>query len=644
MIQRIETLTRVTKAGIINLLLWSGLFAVYLVYDKYTGSLDWDLVMVFIYLYASILLLNTLFFLILKFLLVQFRYGPEAAYVISNLLVTALFFINNLAVSVYGKQLGMEGVVMAWRGWTGGEMGDFTSSLIKMLIIIILYAGLFTLSYTGLDRLFSRERTRGRVFGILVTAATAVMLVLHIKLAAMAAVDWKMNIIKHKIPWQSVTGFPEDQIRVNEDGRAGIAFPALFTNPPLLDENTELTQLKKLHSTREKILSSHITVSRPMNILFINCEGLRADMLNPQNMPHLYRFASQRGFILKKHYTTGNNTPGSLYGMLTGLAPFYFEPLRGNQFKNMTLEVMKKAGYRQSIYYNSPKQYEYIYRDIIAGTEGFFVRAPGTKFDDYGPRERILVDRYISELKNYKSGPRFDYYLMNVTHFNYYYPEEFRRYKPDYTKNFTIISGPQEKFRKDRVELKNRYMNSVLYCDHLLNDILKALENTGRLRNTIVVITGDHGEEFWEHGSFGHTWGLNNIQVQPAAMIFYPGIKSSSIKYRYTSHQDFFPTVFDLIGISADWRKFTTGKSLIDYDPDLDFAISSLGILCSFKRNGYAIMGDGYKILFRNNMDLNTSPYAIYDDNDMQVDNIDTYRAVRLLMKAADSKRLSPFR
>ncbi len=640
MFQRIETLRHIKKAGIINLLIWSALFSIYLVYDKYTGNMETDLVMVFLYLFASILLLNTLLFLILKFFLVQFRYGPEAAYASANIIVTAIFFVNNMAVSVYGKQLGMEGIVMAWRGWRGGEMGDFTSSLIKMLIVTVTYTCLFIITYMGLDRVFSREKTRGRVFGILVTTATVVMLVLHIKLAAMAAVDWKMNIIKHKIPWQSVTGFPEDQIRVSEDGRPGQKFPELFKNPPVMGEKTELDQLKKLNSSRDRILSSHITAGRPMNILFINCEGLRADMLNPENMPHLYKFATQRGFILKKHYSTGNNTPGSLYGMLTGLAPFYFEPLRGNQFRNMTLEVLKKAGYRQSIYYNSPKQYENIYRDIIAATEGDFVRTPGTKNDDYGPRERMLVERYIADIKNHRGGPRFDYYLMNVTHFNYYYPQEFRKYTPDYTMNFTIISGPQEKFRKDRIELKNRYMNSVLYCDHLLNEIIKALESTGRLKNTILVITGDHGEEFWEHGSFGHTWGLNNIQVQPAAMIFYPGIKSSSIRYKYTSHQDFFPTVFDLIGISTDWRQFTTGKSLVEYDPELDYAISSLGILCSFKRNGYAIMGDGYKILFKNNMDLNTSPYAIYDDNDRPVEDIDTYRAVRLLMKAANSKRL----
>jgi len=85
-----------------------------------------------------------------------------------------------------------------------------------------------------------------------------------------------------------------------------------------------------------------------------------------------------------------------------------------------------------------------------------------------------------------------------------------------------------------------------------------------------------------------------------------------------------------------------TGKSLVRYSSDLDYAISSLGILVSFKRNGYAVMGNGYKILYRNNMDLNKSPYAIYDEHDKGIEKFDAYRAADLLMKTASSKGLQP--
>jgi len=628
-------------AGVLNLVLWSVLFTVYLLYDRYSGGIDGDLLLTYIYLFTSIIILNALIFYVLRFLLSIFRGGPVAAYLISNLLVTMMFFVNNMAVMVYGKQLGSEGVVMAYRGWVGGEMGNFTLSVIKLIIFISIYLVLFYGLYRLLNNVLS-----GRFFDhsssiITVSIIFLFVIILHFRLVALADSDWKMNLMKNKIPWQSITGFPEDRVKVDEDGKKGKAVPSLFANPDFLDEKMEVEQLKKLDLVKEKILSQNIQAKSPMNILFINIEGLRNDILNPVNMPFLYKFANERGFILRKHYTTGNNTPGSLYGMLTGLAPYYFEPLRGNKFYNMPLHVLKKAGYFQSFYYNSPLQYEYIHRDIIEKTEDRFSRAPGTKMDDYGPREQILIDKFIEDLKSDKSNKRFDYYLMNVTHFNYFYPEECKKFVPDYNSNFTIISGTQEKFKKDRVELKNRYMNAVCYTDQLLRHLITEMDRMGRLNNTILVISGDHGEEFWEHGSFGHTWGLNNIQIQPAALIYYPGIKKDSIKYKYTSHQDFMPTVFDLIGLSTDWSMFTTGKSLVNYNAALDYAVSSLGILVSFKRNGYAIMGNGYKVLYKNNMDLNTSPYAVYDDEDRPVENFDTFKVIDLILKTKSSKRLA---
>jgi len=631
----------VTIPGIVNLVIWTVLFTLYLLSDRFSGGIDKDILLTFIYLFISIIIVNALIFYVLRFLFSFLRVGPVAAYLFSNLLVTMVFFINNMAVQVYGKQLGSEGIVMAYRGWVGGEMGNFTASVLKLILFIGIYLLLFYGVYRLLDNLMTVKSPDIGSSVILFTIIFLVALILHLKLLALANTDSKMNLMKNKIPWQSITGFPEDSIRVDEDGKKNKAVTALFAKPEFLDEKMELEQLKKLDLAKDKILSQKLNVKSPMNILFMNIEGLRHDMLNPVNMPFLYKFASERGFILKKHYTTGNNTPGSLFGMLTGLAPYYFEPLRQNKFINMPLHVLKKAGYAQSFYYNSPLQYEYIHRDIIEKTEDKFSRAPGTKMDDYGPREQILIDKLINDLKNDTGKRRFDYYLMNVTHFNYFYPESCKKFVPDYHADFTIISGTQASFRKDRVELKNRYMNAVCYTDQLLKQLITAMDRMGKLNNTIIVISGDHGEEFWEHGSFGHTWGLNNIQIQPAAFIYFPGIKQNSIRYKYTSHQDFMPTVFDLIGLNTDWRLFTTGKSLVNYNADLDYAVSSLGVLVSFKRNGYAIMGNGYKVLYKNNMDLNSSPYAVYDDNDRPVEKFDTYKVADLILKTKSSKRLN---
>jgi hypothetical protein len=99
--------------------------------------------------------------------------------------------------------------------------------------------------------------------------------------------------------------------------------------------------------------------------------------------------------------------------------------------------------------------------------------------------------------------------------------------------------------------------------------------------------------------------GCMIFRLVPAAIIYYPNIKNTDIKYKYTSHQIFYQLYFDIIGINVDYKYFTTGKSLLKYSPEKIMPYPLWGILVSFKRNGYAIIGNGYKVLYRNNMDLN---------------------------------------
>lgn len=639
---KISSIFKVKAAGLVNLLLWSAIISFFIMQDKSGGNIDKEFVFTFVYLFVSMAVLNALLYFLLRLITGYFKNSSLISYLVSNIIVSLLFIINYITVLIFGKQLGLEGFVMTVRGWQSGDLGDFSSLVLKLFAAVIFYLFIFYLSFRLINRLLKE-----RVLSINYTAPVVVLLtlttvLLHFQLLSLASDGWKMSIMKQKIPWQSVTGFPEDQIRIGETKSVSGKFPELFKSPPMLSEKIETEQILNLKKNYDSIMQHDFKADKKYNILFINVEGFRSDMLNPSYTPHLYKFVKEKGIKLSNHYTTGNNTPGGLYGMLTGLSPFYHESLRENECRNIPLEVLKKLGYRQSIYYNSPKNYEYIYRDILEKTEGKFVRVPGS-IDEYALREQQLVNKYIEELKNDKSDmPRFDYYLFNVTHFNYYYPPEFEKFKPAFTMQFQIISGKQEKFEKHKEGLMNRYKNSAYYFDSLINQVLVNLEKMGRLNNTIIVIAGDHGEEFWEHGSFGHTWGLNNKQIQTTSVLYYPGAKQGAVKYKYTSHQDFLPTVFDIIKLNYNTGVFMTGKSLLQYDPDRDYAISSLGVLVSFKRNDYAIIGDGYKILFKNNKDLNNSPYAIYYDNDKPVEKIDTYKAVNLLLKTKKSKNLIP--
>ena len=91
------------------------------------------------------------------------------------------------------------------------------------------------------------------------------------------------------------------------------------------------------------------------------------------------------------------------------------------------------------------------------------------------------------------------------------------------------------------------------------------------MENTIIVILGDHGEEFNEYGRFAHSYSLKNVQTSTPFIMHIPGI--NNIDYNITSHADVMPTIMDYIDISIPYEKIVSGKSLLNYNPNLDYAI-----------------------------------------------------------------------
>ena len=69
--------------------------------------------------------------------------------------------------------------------------------------------------------------------------------------------------------------------------------------------------------------------------------------------------------------------------------------------------------------------------------------------------------------------------------------------------------------RATTLDARNRYDAAILYLDEQVGHLLDALEQEGFLRNTLVVIAGDHGEEFGAHGFHwhGHSLYLPSIRV-----------------------------------------------------------------------------------------------------------------------------------
>ena len=172
----------------------------------------------------------------------------------------------------------------------------------------------------------------------------------------------------------------------------------------------------------------------------------------------------------------------------------------------------------------------------------------------------ILLRRTIEFLKHYSHTNFFLWVHFMDPHDPYNPPKEFRR---GIDKNPWPVFAPRdpdiktptlEEIRKGsdyfdtatKKYIRELYDGEVLYADHLLSIILNTLKDEDIFNNTVICITSDHGEEFWEHGDYYHGQSLYQELVRVPLILYIPGYKSGIRFGHPVSLIDVMPTLFDI--------------------------------------------------------------------------------------------------
>jgi membrane-anchored protein YejM (alkaline phosphatase superfamily) len=112
---------------------------------------------------------------------------------------------------------------------------------------------------------------------------------------------------------------------------------------------------------------------------------------------------------------------------------------------------------------------------------------------------------------------------------------------------------------------KSTYLNAVDEVLFIVYTMLMELKKRGDLDNTIVVVTGDHGESFGEFGYYTHSASTVNSQIKIPLNIFHPNLSSQHIKSGCL--MDLMPSLLDLLGV--DFSAFSMdGQSLFQLNRD----------------------------------------------------------------------------
>lgn len=105
-----------------------------------------------------------------------------------------------------------------------------------------------------------------------------------------------------------------------------------------------------------------------------------------------------------------------------------------------------------------------------------------------------------------------------------------------------------------------RYAGEVAYTDEHIGRVLDALSASPLAARTVVVVTGDHGEAFGQHGNYFHGRETWEEIIRVPLIVHVPGLPPRRISRR-VSHIDLFPTLLDLAGLPA--RPDARGVSLL---------------------------------------------------------------------------------
>ncbi|MDH3210881.1 MAG: sulfatase [Myxococcales bacterium] len=293
------------------------------------------------------------------------------------------------------------------------------------------------------------------------------------------------------------------------------------------------------------------------NLILVSIDTLRADRLGAygyerNTSPHLDALAA-RGVRFETVIADSNWTLPAHVTLFTGLPPS-FHGVTGPRDKMQTgiptlTEVLKQHGYRT---------FGVTGGGFLDGSHGF-----DRGFDRYGLKPldlRTALDLVVRVARQLAPEERYFWFVHTYdVHCPYHPPPRYARLfdrspaadrietrdrcgNPHY--NGMALTPGQARF------LSDRYDAGIRYADDLLGAFFERLESEGRLRNTIVVVVSDHGEEFLEHGQIGHrnTQFIESLRV-PWIMAG-PGLERRVVT-QPAALADVMPTLLDLLGIPA---------------------------------------------------------------------------------------------
>jgi hypothetical protein len=302
--------------------------------------------------------------------------------------------------------------------------------------------------------------------------------------------------------------------------------------------------------------------SRHPNILFIFVDCARRDALSPDVMPNVWKWKDEACW-LKNHYSSGNATAEGIFGALYGIPGTYFPRAIVESKTPPLLDALSSLNYEFRILSCADLAFPPLRQTA-------FLKWTNQITDHWNclraERDQAMTDVFLDFLKSREDGhdtnarPFFGFVFYDAAHQPYYCLPEYRMNPADGPEpeiNYALYATSPEESK----EIRKYYNNGLHYADYEIGRIIRQLKEEKLYENTIIIVAGDHGEEFGECGHFGHLSVFDPYQTRPLALVRFPGAKTE-VMNQLTSHLDFVPSILTWMGATNPISDYSTGRAL----------------------------------------------------------------------------------
>jgi arylsulfatase A-like enzyme len=320
--------------------------------------------------------------------------------------------------------------------------------------------------------------------------------------------------------------------------------------------------------------------SQPPNVLLIGVDTLRADHVGclgyvKDTTPTLDRLARE-GVLCTRTMSTSGWTLPSVMSVLTALYPnvhqVYTYKNRLPEEVTTLAEILKARGYATAGVVGNP-----IVHSKNGYSDGFdhyddFTISLDSGLDLFGNHNETFNDQHLvctSELvtrtavqwlAQHDGEPFFLFLFYMDPHYDYLPPAPFdTMFDPDYRGALDgrgIAKEPRHSRRpsdRDLQHLLALYDGEIRYTDTYVAKLLQTLAARRLLENTFVVVFGDHGDEFYEHGKTAHDRTLYHEILHVPCILWWPDqVPAGRRVEALTSLVDILPTMLDYLGLPPE--------------------------------------------------------------------------------------------